>query len=98
MWALALVFIEILRFGARPYDQLENATVIWLLENEDYNMIQSLLLRGSERWSDDLRDILLDCLCPVSEGRLSAKQLSQRLNKDTLEVYKGGAEYLPIAF
>ena len=97
VWALALVFIEILQYGMRPYAHLENPTVIWLLQNEDYEMIHQNLFEKSAVWSEDVLEILRGCLC-LAEHRWSASELSQRLNKDKFMVYEGGVEYLPIEF
>ena len=97
MWALALVFIEILQYGKRPYIQLENPTVMWLLQNEDYGIIQQNLLEKSGAWSEDMVELLRSCLCPAG-NRWKASELSQRLNSDKFMVYKGGVDYLPIEF
>ena len=97
MWALALVFIEILQYGERPYTELENPTVMWLLQNEDYGMIQQSLLEKSGAWSESMIELLRDCLCPA-EHRLKASEMSKRLNDDKFMIYRGGVDYLPIEF
>ena len=97
IWALMVVFIEILQYGARPYEKCENATVMWLLQNEEYDAIQQILLEGKNYLSAEMLEIFRQCLCP-SESRLKTEEVTSRLNKEKFRVYRKGVEYLPIKF
>ena len=97
IWALAVVFIEILQYGAKPYEKCENATVMWLLQNEEYAAIQQILLEGKNYLSAEMLEIFQQCLCP-SESRLKTDDVTSRLNKEKFRVYQEGVEYLPIKF
>ena len=96
IWALMIVFIEILQYGARPYGNHTNASVMWMLQNGEYELIKEILLEEKDYLSTEALEMFHSCLCPAGE-RWTAKQLTSRLNKN-FRVYKHGVEYLPIRF
>ena len=95
--ALMMVFIEILQYGARPYEKCENKTVMWLLQNEEYMLIQQILLEGKNHLSAEMLEVFQQCLCPAA-SRLKTEEVTSRLNKEKFRVYREGVEYLPIKF
>ena len=97
IWALMVVFIEILQYGARPYEKCENSTVMWLLQNEEYDAIQQILLEDKNYLSVEMLEIFQQCLCS-SEKRLKTGEVTSRLNKENFRVYREGVDYLPIKF
>ena len=92
-----IVFIEILQYGGRPYGNHGNASITWMLQNGEYELIKQILLEGKNYLSADALQMFEECLCPAN-NRLTALELTSRLNNEKFRVYKEGVEYLPIRF